>query len=161
VSASPATVPERRSASTEETELLGERLAPALRPGDVLALTGPLGSGKTCFVRGLARGLGVTGRVRSPSFTLIHEYGGHPRLFHLDLYRLTTAEADALGLDEFLEQGVLAVEWGERLPARLAADALALRFEIASPTERRVAASGTGPRGGALLEVWREVACRS
>jgi tRNA threonylcarbamoyladenosine biosynthesis protein TsaE len=158
VSIDVATVPPRRSASPDETQSLGEALAARLRVGDVLLLQGPLGAGKTCFVSGLARGLAVTGRVRSPSFTLINEYGGEPRLFHLDLYRLTEAEAVGLGLQEMIERGVLAVEWGERLPVEFAADALRLDFEIASANERVLVASGGGPRGRALLEAWKETA---
>lgn len=80
--------------------------------GAVVALTGPLGSGKTCFVQGLARGLGAGGYVRSPTFMLVHEYPGPLPLHHVDLYRIGPAEVDALGLEEILEgDGVTAVEW--------------------------------------------------
>ena len=133
----------RETASPEETERLGETLAGSLAAGDVLLLLGPLGAGKTCLVAGLARGLGCQGRVRSPSFTLVNEYSGRVPLFHLDLYRLEGPEAEDLGLEERLERGVLAVEWGERLPAHLREQALSLRFEIRSgtvvvlPLERR------------------------
>jgi len=145
----------RITASAEATEALGEALAAGLAPGDVLALSGPLGSGKTRFVAGLARGLGVAARVRSPSFTLLNEYRGRLELFHLDLYRVPEIDVADLGLEERLERGVLAVEWGEKLPASLRADALALRFEIRSAAERAIDAEGRGPRGAQLLARWR------
>ena len=144
-----------RSASAADTERLGERLAPCLRTGDVVALSGPLGSGKTRFVAGLARGLGVGARVRSPSFTLINEYHGRLRLVHLDLYRLEPAEAEALGLEEELEKGPLVAEWGERLPARLRDEALAVAFETAGEEERVLTATAGAGRGRELLEAWR------
>jgi tRNA threonylcarbamoyladenosine biosynthesis protein TsaE len=144
----------RESASPEETGRLGAALAPALAPGDVLLLSGPLGAGKTCFVAGLAAGLGAAGRVRSPSFTLVNEYAGRVPLFHLDLYRLAGADAETLGLEEALERGVLAVEWGEKLPAHLRAGALTLVFEIRSPLVRAIQASAGGGRGEALRAAW-------
>jgi tRNA threonylcarbamoyladenosine biosynthesis protein TsaE len=113
------------------TEAVGERLAPSLRAGDVVLLSGPLGAGKTAFVRGLARGLGVGAiEVSSPTFTLIHEYrGGRLTLFHVDLYRLTSADADDLGLQELgVDDGVLAIEWAERL-ARPVPDSIAVHLE--------------------------------
>lgn len=146
------------SASPETTEQLGASLAAALRLGDVVVLSGPLGSGKTRFVQGLARGLGSRGRVRSPSFGLVHEYSGRVRLIHADLYRLSEAEADGLGLDELLERGALAVEWGEKLPARLRADALELSFAIVSAQVRSIAAAASGERGRELLGGWRSAA---
>ena len=160
----PAVAPEgdlRATASPEATERLGEALAGSLAAGDVLLLVGPLGAGKTCLVAGLARGLGCPGRVRSPSFTLVNEYEGRLPLFHLDLYRLQGPEAEALGLEERLERGVLAVEWGERLPRHLCQQALALRFEIASATERRIHASGAGARGRQLLDGFRTAAAKA
>jgi tRNA threonylcarbamoyladenosine biosynthesis protein TsaE len=103
--------------SEEETAAVGERAAGFVQPGDVILLHGDLGAGKTAFVRGLARGLGVPpDEVSSPTFTLIQEYrmrGG--TLFHVDLYRLEPAEADDLGLDELVGSGgIVAVEWPER-----------------------------------------------
>jgi tRNA threonylcarbamoyladenosine biosynthesis protein TsaE len=150
---------ERRvTRAVEETERLGAALAAHLEPGDVLLLSGPLGSGKTRFVAGLARGLGVTGRVRSPSFTLLNEYGGRLRLHHLDLYRLSGPEAEGLGIEELVDDGVLAVEWGEKLPAGLREGALTLLFEILSENERAVTATAAGGRGLELLAAWRRVA---
>jgi tRNA threonylcarbamoyladenosine biosynthesis protein TsaE len=145
----------RTSRSVAETERLGERLAAALADGDVLALAGELGSGKTRFVAGLARGLACRARVRSPSFALVHEYHGRLLLLHLDLYRLESVDAEGLGLEEYAERGVLAVEWGDRLPARWRAEALAISFESPGGDVRRLSASATAGRGLALLDAWR------
>lgn len=95
---------------------LGAWLAALLRPGDAVALEGELGAGKTTFVRGLMGALGYSGRVRSPSFTLMQEYGTTPRVKHADFYRLEDPdELVALGLDEERDEGVLLVEWAERM----------------------------------------------
>jgi tRNA threonylcarbamoyladenosine biosynthesis protein TsaE len=109
-------LPERVTRSAAETEAVGEELAPLLAAGDLLLLAGELGAGKTTFVRGLARGLGVTAAVQSPTFQLVRVYPGRVQLAHVDLYRLESgAELTDLGLDELLDQGVVAVEWGDRL----------------------------------------------
>lgn len=104
--------------SEAETQAVARAFASRLEPGDVLLIEGPLGAGKTAFVRGLAEGLGVPPEaVSSPTFTLIQEYGGRRlRLFHADLYRLTPIEASDLGLAETGDSGVLAVEWPDRWP---------------------------------------------
>lgn len=133
-----------------ETEALGETWGRAARRGLVLALCGDLGAGKTQLVKGLARGLGITARVHSPTFTLVNEYsGGRLRLFHLDLYRLETAEQiHEAGLDEYLQpEGVAVIEWAERLGGapgsrRMSAGEIGLRrevkIEILGETERRI-----------------------
>jgi tRNA threonylcarbamoyladenosine biosynthesis protein TsaE len=104
--------------SEEQTSAAGEEIASALTPGDVLLLDGELGAGKTAFVRGLARGLGLQAdEVTSPTFTLIQEYrapGSALVLYHADLYRLAPREVDDLGLGELSEDGILAVEWPDR-----------------------------------------------
>ncbi len=149
---------ERRTGSVEATERLGLAFAPALRAGDVLALSGELGAGKTRFVAGLARALAPASRVRSPSFTLVNEYAGTLPLFHLDLYRLGTGEVDGLGLEEYAERGALVVEWGERLPAHWLEDALALTFGVLDGDARAITASlpaAGSPRGRELLAAWR------
>ena len=133
------------SHSPEETFAHGRALAATLRPGDVLALDGGLGAGKTQFVKGLAAGLGCTGEVTSPTFTLVHEYtGGRLPLFHLDLYRLETEdEVLQLGLDDYLgEGGVLAIEWAGKFPALLPAGTRWFRFRIGTGDSRVIEEGG-------------------
>jgi tRNA threonylcarbamoyladenosine biosynthesis protein TsaE len=106
------------SHSPAETESLGEKFGRAAERGTVFALSGDLGAGKTQLVKGVARGLGISARVHSPTFTLVNEYGGGQlKLFHLDLYRLETREQIlSAGLEEFLQpDGVAVIEWAERL----------------------------------------------
>ena len=108
--------------SPAETESLGQHLAETLQPGDVIAYTGDLGAGKTAFTRGLARGLGITERITSPTFTIVNEYlGGRLPLFHFDMYRLgSSEELYEIGWEDYLARGgVCAVEWSE-----IVADAL-------------------------------------
>ncbi len=131
------------SHSPAETELLGETFGRAAARGTVVALSGDLGAGKTQFVRGVARGLGCVGRVHSPTFTLVNEYGGgRLKLFHLDLYRLETAEQIlSAGIEEYLSpDGVSVVEWAERIyDLRFAiCDLKQVRIEIISETERKI-----------------------
>ena len=116
--------------SEEETATVGRDLGATLSAGDVLLLYGDLGAGKTAFVRGLAEGLGVhRDEVSSPTFTLIQEYrGGRLPLFHVDLYRIDDPrELDELGLDEIAVDGVLAIEWAEKL-ARPPAESVTVRI---------------------------------
>ena len=123
--------------SASETEAAGEGLARSLAAGDVLLLEGDLGSGKTTFVRGLARGLGVTAPVASPTFQLVRVYPGPLPLAHADLYRLedpASALAD-LGLEELADQGVAVVEWGDRIAWPGAAR---IRIEEEGPDQRRL-----------------------
>jgi len=141
--------------SSDETEALGESLAVHVREGDVLVLSGPLGAGKTRLVAGLARGLGVAARVRSPTFTLIGEYHGRVMLAHVDLYRLPApVDPVPLGLDEYRERGVLAIEWGEKLPAGWPGDAVRITLAITGETTRDARIEGDGPRARALVEAW-------
>ena len=110
------------SRSEQETAAVGRELAPTLSAGDVVLLSGDLGTGKTVFVKGLADGLGISrDEVSSPTFTLVQEYRrGRLPLFHVDLYRLSDPrEIEDLGLDDIAADGVLAIEWAEKLPARL------------------------------------------
>ena len=110
------------TASAAETEALGERLAAHLTGGEVIAFTGDLGAGKTAFTRGLARGLGITERVTSPTFTIVNEYeGGRLPLFHFDMYRLHSAEElFDIGWEDFLSRGgICAVEWSENIQEAL------------------------------------------
>jgi tRNA threonylcarbamoyladenosine biosynthesis protein TsaE len=131
------------SHSPAETESLGESWGRAAQRGLVVALSGELGAGKTQLVKGLARGLGVTARVHSPTFTLVNEYtGGRLRLFHLDLYRLETREQIlSAGLEEFFQpDGVAVVEWAERIAdcGLRIADFKNVKIEIAGETERKI-----------------------
>jgi tRNA threonylcarbamoyladenosine biosynthesis protein TsaE len=117
--------------SEEETAAAGRELAATLQPGSIVLLSGDLGAGKTAFVRGVAEGLGARpDEVSSPTFTLIQEYrSGRLPLFHVDLYRLNdTREIEELGLDELGGDGVVAIEWAEKLP-KPPAGAIAVRIE--------------------------------
>lgn len=121
---------EYRSTSPGETERLGEQLAAVLQPGQVVAFFGDMGSGKTVFTRGLARGLHCTETVSSPTFALVHEYGGQPPLVHFDMYRISTwDELDSTGFYDYIDQGcVLAVEWSENIENALPEDAIRVVF---------------------------------
>jgi len=143
------------SRSEAETERFAETLAALLEPGDVIALEGALGAGKTRFVAGLARGIAARARVRSPTFTLVHEYPGRVTLVHADLYRLEPAEVDGLGLDEALERAALVVEWAERLPDWLRERALQVRIVGAGGAARVLEVNARGARAGSLLDRWR------
>lgn len=113
------------SCGEAETEALGARLAAVLSPGAVVAYQGGLGMGKTAFTRGLAKGLGYTGRVTSPTFTIVNEYeGGRLPLFHFDMYRLENADAlFDIGWEDYLDRGgVCAVEWSEQVTEALPPD---------------------------------------
>jgi tRNA threonylcarbamoyladenosine biosynthesis protein TsaE len=131
------------SHSPADTEVLGEQFGRAAQRGWVMALRGDLGAGKTQFVRGVARGLGCVGRVHSPTFTLVNEYGGgRLKLFHLDLYRLETAEQIlSAGIDEYLlPEGISVIEWAERMADGRwpMADLKHVRIEIIGETERKI-----------------------
>lgn len=132
----------------EETRDLAAALAPKLPAGSILALVGNLGAGKTCFVQGLAEGLGMTEPVTSPTYTLIQEYDGvddGPMLVHADLYRIGDgAGPQGLGMDEYLFDfdGIVAIEWPERAPGLLPREAWTITFERSDdadrPDERRI-----------------------
>jgi len=127
-----ATVEIHRTSSEEQTIALGERLARGLDPGAVVVLSGDLGAGKTTLAKGIAKGLGADPEeVTSPTFTLIHEYGRPPKVYHVDLYRIEDArQAARLGLEELYAGGaVVLVEWGERFPEVLPAERVEIHLE--------------------------------
>ena len=134
------------SHNTEETEALGKELAAHLRPGNVIAYLGDLGAGKTAFTRGLAQGLGCTGRVTSPTFTIVNEYEGQIPLFHFDMYRLSDADdLFDIGWDDYLSRGgICAVEWSERIEDALPADAVVVTIRRCEENDdwRRITLEG-------------------
>jgi tRNA threonylcarbamoyladenosine biosynthesis protein TsaE len=147
------------SRAPEETMALGTALAALLQPGDVVALSGNLGTGKTTMVQGLARGLGITQPVTSPTFILINEYRSTPPLYHVDCYRLVDAPAEAwaIGLDELLyDDGICVIEWADRLMSRLPAERLDVILTWVSPHEREIEIVGRGARYVALVRSLRQ-----
>lgn len=142
-----------QSASVEQTEAFAEKIAKALFPGAVLALWGGLGAGKTAFVRGLARGLNVHGRVTSPTFTLLHEHPGEPGLYHFDLYRLDEDGLGELGVEEYFSgQGVSAIEWPGNAGSMLPEARLDVEMEGAGDEERRITLLARGNKYEELLK---------
>lgn len=126
------------------TRALGEAIGRAARRGDWIALSGPLGAGKTALVQGIAAGLGVSDDepVISPTFVLVREYAGRERLFHADLFRLGGAdELEMIGLAEMRAMGVVAVEWADRFPSQVPAEALRVAMEYVGEA-RRAALTG-------------------
>lgn len=142
------TMLERRSGSEDETIELGRALAGVLRAGDVIALEGDLGAGKTRLVRGVALGLGVpSGAVRSPTFTLMHEYdrADQPPLIHIDAYRLRGPEdLESLGWEEAMGSGITVIEWSERIRDALPPGVLRVRLEHLGATERMILIEADG-----------------
>jgi tRNA threonylcarbamoyladenosine biosynthesis protein TsaE len=146
--------------SVEDTRALAEAVASLARPGDVVVLAGDLGAGKTAFVQGFGRGLGVLERITSPTFTLVHVYDGRLPIHHLDVYRLEQlSEALDLGLPEMLDEGgVVLIEWGEAILPVLPHDFLEVRLTFGEgDDDRTVAVRSVGPawapRTGALAAV--------
>ncbi len=136
------------STSPEATGLAGERIGAELEPGAVVALDGELGAGKTTFVRGLARGLGVEEPVTSPSFTLMHEYEGRVTVYHFDAW-MAGREAAFLeggGADMLAADGVSVIEWAHHVERWLPEDRLEIRLDHRGPSERRLAIAVRGPR---------------
>lgn len=134
--------------SAEETIELGAKLAPILPPSCLLVLEGDLGSGKTTLVKGIVSGLGVARQeeVTSPSFTLVHEYGRHRKIYHADLYRVEGAREQAtLGLEDLLEQeAMVIVEWGEKLIDQDLNAQVRIQMELLEGEDRRVTIEGLG-----------------
>jgi tRNA threonylcarbamoyladenosine biosynthesis protein TsaE len=128
------------SHSEAETEKLGEQFAKTLTGGTVVAMYGDLGAGKTAFVRGMARGMGLTCRVSSPTFTIVNEYEGERELIHFDMYRLESAdELFDIGWEDYLGRGaVCAVEWSEKVEDAFFGDEIVLRIDKLSDTDRKI-----------------------
>jgi tRNA threonylcarbamoyladenosine biosynthesis protein TsaE len=132
---------ERYSENERDTEALGAALAQRLAPGSVVAFTGDLGAGKTAFVRGMARGLGIPARVTSPTFTIVNEYeGGRLPLFHFDMYRLSSSEElFDIGWEDFLRRGgICAVEWSENITDALEGDTIWVDIRRGQTDQQRI-----------------------
>jgi len=143
-----------RTHSESETVAVGRRMGAMLEPGDVVALTGDLGSGKTTLTKGIASGLGVESEVASPTFTLIHEHKSRMPLYHIDLYRIESEElVGELGLDEYLYgHGVTVIEWAERLRTSLPATALEVHLSPIDDTIRQIQLTASSPRWTVILQ---------
>ena len=135
------------SKSEEETEKTGERLAASLEDSTVIALYGDLGAGKTAFVRGLAKGLGLTARVTSPTFTIVNDYSG--KLFHFDMYRLSGSdELFDIGWEDYLDSGgICAVEWSENIQDAFTGDEIQVHIKKLSGDSRQIEITGVHIKG--------------
>jgi tRNA threonylcarbamoyladenosine biosynthesis protein TsaE len=141
------------SGDLNATHRVGRRLGAALEPGDVVALVGPLGSGKTTLVKGIAAGAGVSDlrQVNSPTFVIVNEYEvarsrRELHIYHIDVYRLSGSEdLDAIGFDEMCRTGAVIVEWADRVADLLPEDCFTITIEPTSDTARRFHCAGAGP----------------
>jgi tRNA threonylcarbamoyladenosine biosynthesis protein TsaE len=133
-----------RTETPEATRDVAARLAQTLGPGDVVALSGELGAGKTCFVQGLAAGLGITGPITSPTFILVAEYVGRLPLYHVDLYRTASVdEIRGLGLEEMLDgEGLTVIEWAEKAEALLPDRAVRVHIHGVGDEPREIELAG-------------------
>ena len=142
--------------SVKETQRLGQSLGAGIHQAIIITLAGELGSGKTAFVQGVARGLDVSEKyyITSPTFTLINEYPGRLRLFHVDLYRIEhISELEDIGLDEVLHQdAVIAIEWADKLSADMFSDHLAIQFKLTGEESRQIDIFAYGHPAGDLLK---------
>ncbi len=125
---------------SEETQALGRQLAAGLEPGDVIAMIGELGSGKTCIIQGICQGLDVVDDVTSPTFTLINEYQGRLPVYHFDLYRLDDSESVLdIGFDEYVDgDGVCLIEWADKFPEILPEDRTEIRLNVLDADRREL-----------------------
>ncbi|MDJ0722237.1 MAG: tRNA (adenosine(37)-N6)-threonylcarbamoyltransferase complex ATPase subunit type 1 TsaE [Desulfobacterales bacterium] len=143
------------SDSPDATRRIAARIGRRATPGLVLPITGDLGSGKTCFVQGLARGLGVPAEVyvTSPSYTLVNSYEGRLPLHHVDLYRLEGGDLDDIGLyDLMAPPAITAIEWPERMAVDRPASAVTVRLEVVDAERRRLTLTGYGLDGVNLIK---------
>jgi tRNA threonylcarbamoyladenosine biosynthesis protein TsaE len=145
------------SSSTRETKMWGRRLASLLEGGELLALTGDLGAGKTCFIKGIARGLSLREEnILSPTFTMIQEHRGRLPLYHIDLYRLDDVALDDLGLREYLfSDSIAAVEWFERLQGGGDINRLSVTISYTGANSRRIEFNAFGERYCSLVMRFR------
>jgi len=141
------------SHGADETHAIGVQLGQCAEAGDVILLTGELGSGKTTLTQGIAQGLDVAERPRSPTFVMAAEYHGRLPLYHLDLYRIDQeAELGELGLEEYLSgEGVTVVEWADRTPTAFPPERLWVSLEVVDGDTRRISMAAEGERYIALL----------
>ena len=132
------------SHSQLETEEMGQKLAEKLPGGSVVAMYGDLGAGKTAFVRGMAKGMGLSCRVSSPTFTIVNDYLGERELIHFDMYRLSSAdELFDIGWEDYLSRGaVFAVEWSENVQDAFFGDEVVVRIEKLNDTDRKITIEG-------------------
>lgn len=127
------------STSCEQTEQLGEKLAKTLSGTEIIAMFGNLGAGKTAFTRGLCRGLGVTNNVCSPTFAIVNEYEGKFRVFHFDMYRVSTIDdLHSTGYFDYLDAGVLVIEWSENIESILPEDAIRVTIKYSTTENERI-----------------------
>lgn len=140
------------------TQAFAHYLASYLKAGDIICLAGDLGAGKTTFTRYLAEGLGITGNIKSPTFTIIREYQtGRLPLYHMDAYRLEETGAEGMGLEEYLEgDGLTVIEWPQFIEEELSTNYLWLRINKGQDDERIVHFEGFGPRGKQLARIIEE-----
>lgn len=129
-----------RTKSGAETLEAGERFSQTLKPGDVVALDGDLGAGKTVFAQGIAKGLGITDVIVSPTFTILREYDGVPPLYHFDVYRIGDPdELFEIGFSEYLDgDGICVIEWAEKVPELLPAHTIRVRIEKTGNNTREI-----------------------
>ncbi|MEE3402757.1 MAG: tRNA (adenosine(37)-N6)-threonylcarbamoyltransferase complex ATPase subunit type 1 TsaE [Acutalibacteraceae bacterium] len=131
------------STSEQQTEAIAERLAQTLKGTEVIALFGGMGVGKTAFARGLARGLGVTDGVSSPTFALVHEYEGKYRLYHFDMYRISSYDdLYSTGFFDYQDTGILLIEWSENIEPYLPEDRITIMLRRISDNEREITIEG-------------------
>ncbi|OGP71198.1 MAG: tRNA (adenosine(37)-N6)-threonylcarbamoyltransferase complex ATPase subunit type 1 TsaE [Deltaproteobacteria bacterium RBG_16_50_11] len=151
--------------STSETIRIGKQIGGQLRPGDVVALVGELGTGKTHFIKGLASGAGVkkSRYITSPSFTLIHEYQGKIPFYHIDLFRLKTEkEAEGLGLEEYFQGGgITAIEWADKIPTHLPEEMLWIEIRYTGEHTRSIEILAKGARYEELMKNFKPQTSKS
>jgi tRNA threonylcarbamoyladenosine biosynthesis protein TsaE len=154
-----------QTGNTSETIRMGKRLGRLLQPGDVVALVGDLGTGKTQFIKGLAEGVGVgkATYVSSPSFTLIHEYPGRIPFYHIDLFRLVSEnEAEGLGLEEYVHgNGITAIEWADKIPSLLPDELLWVKIIYTGKSTRSIEIIPRGKRYEQLMKKMSDFGIRN